>query len=569
MVEEGNRAEENKQKEVKDYVVIGLIEHLLKKQWYKTPEELENDVVEALKEDGYELSNDDLSKIKDLALEHLHARTGRSILGEKLIHFEWILYEKVGKRVKESRRLAFFASFLVFLGIAFFYSFVHLAVIEKFGSEGEGLAVEEAKALVELTKEEELRRLYGEMRPVKLIYNLSMGKVVDVKGKEEAAHIYVWEPWRDPKAPEKGWLTMENPFYRINVNLDHSYYMLFDKLNDKEVLVYNDQVEEKIDILTGSDLGCSDHGGDNPLFLATTGIHDIDGIGRYQLLFKDEENGFLLVDTEGWDFQPRSLAAGYDVEAEVMFGLFADEPYFIDATEFNNLQRLGLVGRNIPYRDPDEIVKSWVMAGEYDSGCIKGGDLDHLNADWWKPWYQVQTISGAGRKAWHSGSAEFSKMFPTHRLVGQRLSGGVVFSLPEGRFRFDDTLGIYGDQVVGEFLLMVEKPQKAIAFSVEPVNEYEYFYDEESFREEYRQAMVHICEKYNLTCPDEPLDCHNWRTKRFAYVITLVDNWYNPNTNQPYSEIWELANEGLKDFRWYEDVIYEQMEATKPLIAMW
>jgi hypothetical protein len=143
----------------------------------------------------------------------------------------------------------------------------------------------------------------------------------------------------------------------------------------------------------------------------------------------------------------------------------------------------------------------------------------------------------------------------------------MVFSLPEGRFRFDESLGIFGDQLVGEFFLVTEEPRKAIAYSAEPVNEWNYFYDVESFREEYLDSLNYICDKYDLECPRQPLDWHDWETKRFAIVVTLVDDWYNPSTNEPYAEVWGLADAGLEDFKLYEDAIYEYMEGTEPLMV--
>lgn len=452
-------------------------------------------------------------------------------------------------------------SVVILFIIAFFLYFI--------GTES-ALGTREDKTLGDVLKDNEMKKEYGGVlfylgEPINVLHNLTMNKTVKIKGREVAAYIYIWKPWKDIKAPKKGWLTMENPFYRISVNLDHSYYMLFDKIGGRDVFVYNDDVEDRISILTGSDIGAADHGGDNPTFFATTALHDVDGISGYIVAREDNKRGFLLVNTEGWNFQPEDRMKGYDVEAEVMFGLFADRPYFIEANEFNNLQRLGLAGENIPYKDPDELVKTWVITGEYDSAAIKGGDLGHLNAEWWRPWYEVQTISGKGRKPFHIGSAAFSKMFPVHRIIGQKLGGGIIFSLPEGRFRFDETLGIYGDQVVGESILELEKPQKAFAFSVLPVNEYYYFYDSESFNEEYRQSMIYICERYGLTCPDDSLDWHNWKTKRFAYVLTLTSDWYDESTNKPKERVWELADQGLRDFKDYEDIIYEEMEDTSPV----
>lgn len=466
------------------------------------------------------------------------------------------IQEKVKKAFKGRHKLVLLTFSTFFLALLLF-----TAVSTQSGYRAEALEVKKAKTLVDVVKEGEMKKAYGEVwfhlrEPIQIQHNLTIG---------ENDYIYLWKPWKDLKASNKGWLTMENRFYRINVNLDHSYYLIFDKIAGRDLLVYDDEIEDPINILTGSDIGFSDHSGNNPDFFATTAIHDLDGIGRYQILWEDAEKGFLLVGTEGWDYQPEDHTRGYDVEAEVVFGLFADKPYFIDATEINNLQRMDLFTTNIPYKDPDEVVKSWVIVGDYDYAVITGGDLDHLNAEWWRPWYKVRTINDQGRKVWHFGSAQFSKMFPTHRLIGQKTGGGIVFSLPQGRFRFDESLGAYGDQVVGEFLLVVEEPRKAVGFSVEPVNEYEYFYDEESFREEYMESMVHICEKYSLTCPDQPLDWHNWVTKRFAYVITPVGDWYDPETNLVYKEVWNQADQGLEDFKIYEEVIYDQMERTKPL----
>jgi hypothetical protein len=450
------------------------------------------------------------------------------------------------------------------LYLTFTFSFVALlffiAVVNQFGYGTKALEDKTTKTIVEVVKERELGKTFGEVwyhikEPVKIHHKLTM---------DNNQYIYIWKPWKDSQAPQKGWLTMENRFYRINVNLDRSYYLLFDKTADKDVLVYDENVEDPLSILTGSDIGFADHGGDKPDFFATTALHDLDGIGRYSIHLEDIEKGIIFVALEGWDYQPNDSIRGYDIEAEVLLGLFADKPYFIDATEVNNLQKMGYK-ENIPNKDPDEVVKSWVVIGDYDSAVIKGGDLDHFNAELWRPWYEVKTINDKGRKPWHFGSAQFSKMFPTHKLIGQTKDGGIIFSLPEGKFRYDESQGIYGDQVVGEFLLVVQKPKRAHAFSVEPVNEYDFFYDSESYVERHRESMVRICVKYDLSCPDQPLDWHNWETKRFAYVITLVSDWYNPETNQPYDRIWNQSDKGLEDFKLYESIIVDQMKKTRPL----
>jgi hypothetical protein len=81
---------------------------------------------------------------------------------------------------------------------------------------------------------------------------------------EGDAYIQIWEPCTSLSAPEKGWLIVENPFYKLSINLDHSYYLIFDKVREKDILVYDDSVTSEIDMLTGCDLGFGDHDGDNP-----------------------------------------------------------------------------------------------------------------------------------------------------------------------------------------------------------------------------------------------------------------------------------------------------------------
>jgi hypothetical protein len=416
--------------------------------------------------------------------------------------------------------------------------------------------------IIDMVRENEARGGFGEVwfhlgNLPQIDYNLTL---------DDGGYIYVWEPVKDLQAPGKGWLITENPFYQIRINLDKSYYMLYDKGSEREILIYNDEVEDPVNVLTGSDMGFADHDGDNPDSFASTATHDKNGIGRYLIRWVDEEGGFLLLGLEGWDYFPDDYSQGFDVEGEVLLGIFSDKPYFFDTTEITNLK--DTFSTPIPYKNPDEIGKSWVITSDFDSAVIKGGDLDHLNADLWTPWYVVKDINGEGRKPWHFGSAQFSKMFPDHRLIGNKENGGIIFSLPKGRFRFDDSLGPYGDQVVGEFLLVVNEPVRAISFTSEPVNEYDYFYDPESFSSDYMVSMVQICDKYGLICPKEPLDVHNWTSKRFGYVISLVDDWYDPASNQPYSAVWSGADESLSDFQRYEDVIYEQMESTEPLISM-
>ena len=394
------------------------------------------------------------------------------------------------------------------------------------------------------------------IQPTKILYNLTT---------EDNGYINIWEPCKNDRAREEGWLVAENPFYKININLDHSYYEIFDKMRDKDILVYDDTVKSGIDLLTGSDLGFCDHAADNAIQYATTALHDTDGI-EHEIVYEDRDKGFVLIDTEGWDTTSKDARKGYDVEAEVIFGIFANEPYFINAVELSNLQKICTPPN--PIKDPDEIVQSWVIIDEYRYACMKGGD--NANADLWGPpiWYNITSISRTERKPWHIGSASFSKMFPEHILLGNKLDGGIIFSLPEGIFRFDDSLGVYGDQIPGEFIINVETPQKAIAFTVNPVNELLFFYDLVEFNtvEGYKDLMKRTCEKYGLEYPNETLDAHEWKTKRYAYVITLIDDkWYDKNANKVSDETWALANQGLKDFDSYQDIIRERMKSTTPL----
>ena len=395
------------------------------------------------------------------------------------------------------------------------------------------------------------------IKPINLLYSLAT---------EDNGYIHIWEPCTNSRAPEKGWLVVENPFYKININLDHSYYMIFDKERNKDILVYDDTVKSGMNMLIGCALGFCDHDGDNAIQYATTAFHDTDGI-EYEIVYEDRDRGFVLIDTEGWDTTlTEDERKGYDVEAEVIFGIFANKPYFINAVEHTNLQRMGYVFPPNPIKDPDEIVQSWILIDEYRYTSMKGGD--NANADWGLPiWYNITPISRTERKPWHIGSAAFSKMFPEHILLGDKLGGGIIFSLPEGKFRFDDSLGVYGDQIPGEFIINVEKPQKAIAFTVNPVNELLFFYDIEDFNtfDSYEDLMVRTCEKYGLVYPNGTIDAHDWMTKRYAYVITLKDKWCDVNADQVSDEIWTSADQGIEDFYYYQERISKTMEETTPL----
>ena len=330
-------------------------------------------------------------------------------------------------------------------------------------------------------------------------------------------------------------------------------------------MVYDDTVKAGSVTLAGCDLGFGDNDLSNPIHYATTAIHDTDGI-EYEISYEDRNSGFVLIDTEGWDTRQKDAGEGYDVEAEVLFGIFANKPYFINAVELSNLQKMGLACQK-PFKNPDEIVQTWFIIDEYRYTCMKGGD--NSNADMWDPplLYNITPINRAERKPWHVGSTSFSKMFPEHILLGAKYNGGIIFSLPEGIFRFDDSLGVYGDQIEGEFIINIEKPQKAIAFTVCPVNELLFFYDYEDFDtvDGYKDLMKRTCEIYGLEYPNGTLDVHNWTTKRYAYVITLTDRWYDIDANQVSKETWTLADQGLEDFYSYQEKISNEMEATTPL----
>jgi KaiC/GvpD/RAD55 family RecA-like ATPase len=401
-------------------------------------------------------------------------------------------------------------------------------------------------------------------------YHLPMDKTVNVNGESVSAFIDI-KKRIDSRAPEKGWLLIENPYYKIELNLDHPYYRLFDKTTDREVTLFNDKVANPIDMITGSDLGYGDHSGENKVQYSSTSLHDVDGVLRHSIVYEDKANGFILLDTEGWDFIPRDPAAGYDAEAEVMLGLFADKPYFIDAMEFNNLQMQGFVIQRAS-RDPDEVVRSWVLQPDYSASIIRGGDSDHLNGILYEDLYQIQGISEIARKPYHFGSAAFSMMFPDDVLFGNKQEGAVIFTLPQGRARWDDSLGIYGEQVTGEYILYVEEPEKAIAWTIEPVNDLEFLYDIVEFNtvEGYPESLASLAEKYGFDdYPGNVIPAGNWTVKRTAQVVTLVPpGWYNAATNKPTDESWALADDALASYEKYEDIIYTQLASTKPVAQM-
>jgi len=406
------------------------------------------------------------------------------------------------------------------------------------------------------TAGENLGREVGKGESIKDIYSIKSGenKYVEVKNVI------------NEQAPKKGWLYLETPYYLIRINLDRSYYTLFDKINNKELLIYNEELKQKHEILSGSTLGYADLDGENLVSFSSMALDDATGL-EYSIIGASNETGYLMLLTKGWDFKAGQIAKdGYDVEGEEIFVVFADKPYFIDAVELSNLQKLGYA-REIKFRSPTEIVKDWVLKGDYDSAVIKGGDKEHLNKEVWEPYYNVQYVREV-RKPWHAGSADFSLMFPDHVLIGNKVGGGIIFSLPKGKFRFDPAQGMKGTQVAAEFILVGDSPEPFTDFAVDPVNRNVFFYDaiDYSTVAGYKESLAEICKKYGLTCANV-IDARDWETKRFAYVITLVKDWYDASKNNAKDETWKLGDSALEDFKNYEDAIYKEFEKSKPLIA--
>ncbi len=598
-------------KELDEGIVIKLIESLLERKDYHRLKDLEKDVIDHLKVEMYVLKSEELSLVKDMVIKH--GETGR-----------FSIDDLITKKLGGGRKAAILVTLLIVLGGAVVTEIVIPALGEKLmneaptavitapennlvistgqavllsaeASDKEDGSIQGSKMVWTSDRDGELgaggsisvsslspgahtitltvadskgaassESIVITIEDRELLHELALTDTVNVAGEETNAYIRVWNPFLDASAPDKGWLELENPYYRIRVNLDHSYYLLYDKALKKDLLVYNDRVENPTDMLTGSDIGFADLDANNQVSSSTTALHDVDGIRKYTILYEDKNTGFILVGTEGWDFQVVDPNKGYDMEAEVMFGLFADKPYFVDATEINNLQAQGLARVN-DKKNPNEVIKSWVLQGGYDSASIKGGDIDHLNRQVYEPYYEVQSLGGE-RKPWHAGSAEISKMFPDHVLLGDRLGGAVVFSLPQGVFRWDEGQDVYGGQVAAEFIIVVEQPEKAVAFTTEPVNRDSFLYDSKDYANipGYAESFGDICRRYSLSCVGT-INPKEYDVKRFAYVITLTSDWYEGSSNQVKAGVWRDADSALEDFKSYETLIYNQLSATKPL----
>ncbi len=371
---------------------------------------------------------------------------------------------------------------------------------------------------------------------------------------------------KNKKASKKGFLVLDTPDYNISINLDRSYFMIYDKINQHPLTVYNDRVENPTDMLTGVDIGYADLDAVNKLPFSSTSLHDEDGLS-YTVVTSNEDEGYLVVNTQGWDVSPTKLDKGYDVEGEVLFVVFKNKPYFFFATEFANLQKLGIL-REVDHRSPDEITQTFVIRGDYNAISIRGGDTQHLNRAMWLPFYKVQTLSPT-RRPFHAGSAAISLMFPEHLLLGSKTDGGVIFSLPMGKFRFNTKEGANGAQVALEFVINVDRPEKAVAFSIDAVNREAFLYDirEASTREGYMESMQDICQRYQLGNCTKILNHQNWTYRRYAYAVTLVKDWYYPEENVVKEDTWSLADEALKKFYDFEGLIYNQLVSTRPLVA--
>lgn len=390
--------------------------------------------------------------------------------------------------------------------------------------------------------------------------------------KEEIMDIETGDGWvktfiLNPEgATGRGILMVDTPYYNISINLDRSHFLIFDKINSRPITIFNDEVDNPIDMLTGCDIGYADVEGNNKIPFSTTALHDDDGL-VYELVDENKEEGYIMLSTRGWDVSPTKLDKGYDVEAEVLFMAFANKPYFFVATEYSNLQKLGYL-REVDYRTPDAVIMTCVFNGDYNSLSLRGGDLGHMNKDLWEPYYTVQTLTPT-RKPFHAGSAAISTMFPDHLLLGNKVDGGVVYSLPQGKFRFDKDKGAIGGQIAVEFVINIDKPEKAVAFTIEAVNHEAFLYDsKEAYEiEGYTGQMQEICQRYELGDCSRVFDSHDWDYKRNAYVITLVNDWYDSRENAVKSNVWSDAELALEDFYDHEVQIYNQLESTQPHVG--
>ncbi len=253
-------------KEPKEYVIIGIVEELLNKNTYSSLDDLKKDAIAVLVGEGYTITPDIEKKVQKVVTEKGY--TGRHRIDDI-----------IGRKLRDKRYLTIVISISLFLTSAVFEEIILPIFAEDVGIvKQQKLTKEDAEKILEVEKEKELKEKYGEMRPTEILKSIVLDEEVLVNGDKTKAYVKLWKPWRDPKAPNKGWLTMENPYMRIDVNLDRPYYLLYDKINKKDILIYNDNVENVVDMLTGCDIGFADLDADNKVPFSTTAINDMDGI---------------------------------------------------------------------------------------------------------------------------------------------------------------------------------------------------------------------------------------------------------------------------------------------------
>ncbi len=113
---------------------------------------------------------------------------------------------------------------------------------------------------------------------------------------------------------------------------------------------------------------------------------------------------------------------------------------------------------------------------------------------------------------------------------------------------------------------MTERPQKAVAFSVDPVNRESFLYDSKDYSTipGYAESLGDICRRYNLSCVGT-ISYKDYDSKRFVYVVTLTGEWYDASSNTVKEKIWTDADSALLEFKRYEEIIFQQLYSTKPL----
>ncbi|HDS45478.1 MAG TPA: hypothetical protein ENN68_05220 [Methanomicrobia archaeon] len=205
----------------------------------------------------------------------------------KISDLEGVVRARLARLYKNKPVLTLILAILFFVAIALFDAAVHVGVHEWY------YQYHESPELGSDTESEQIT-------PTQIRHLLT---------HEDGGYVRIWEPCTSKHAPDKGWLVIENPYYQLNINLDHSYYTIFDKVQDRDILIYNDAVSSKIDVLTACDFGFADHDGDNSLPYASTALYDTDGL-EYEFVYEDAAQGFLLIDTRSWDTYQKEAGQG-------------------------------------------------------------------------------------------------------------------------------------------------------------------------------------------------------------------------------------------------------------------